>query len=131
VIYLDASAVLARIFAEDRCPPDEVWDRNLAASRLLQYEVWNRIHARGRQRSHEHDAETFLGRVEMIDLAPHVLARALQPFPLPVRTLDGLHLATMDFLRRDGEPVELLSYDKRLLAAAEAMGIAAYRDGAI
>jgi hypothetical protein len=34
-----------------------------------------------------------------------------------------LHLATMDFIRESGEPVQLASYDNRLIAAAEALGI--------
>ena len=51
------------------------------------------------------------------------LARALEPFPVAVRTLDALHLATMDFIRESGEPVQLASYDNRLTAAAEALGI--------
>jgi hypothetical protein len=48
----------------------------------------------------------------------------LQPFPVPVRTLDCLHLATIEFIRGQGEPVDLASYDDRLLAAARALGIA-------
>ena len=57
-------------------------------------------------------------------MTPPVLARALQPFPVPVRTLDVLHLATIDFVRGQGETVELASYDNRLLAAARAFGVA-------
>jgi hypothetical protein len=45
-------------------------------------------------------------------------------FRWSVRTLDGLHLATIEFLRTKGESVELASYDNRMLAAAHAMGIA-------
>jgi hypothetical protein len=37
--------------------------------------------------------------------------------------LDGLHLATVEFLRAQGEPVELASYDNRLLAATRALGV--------
>ena len=59
----------------------------------------------------------------MIELATHVFLRALEPFPIPVRTLDGLHLATLDFLRAQGDPVELATYDTRLGAAAQALGI--------
>jgi hypothetical protein len=51
------------------------------------------------------------------------LARAVEPFPVAVRTLDALHLATMDFIRESGEPVQLASYDNRLIAAAGALGI--------
>ena len=126
MIYLDASVLLARIFAEDRFPADDVWQQDLVSSRLLRYEVWNRVNARGFARSHGQDAEIFLGRVEIIDLAPEKLSRALEPFPRPVRTLDGLHLATIDFLRSEGQNIELLSYDKRMLTAARALRIPLY-----
>jgi hypothetical protein len=51
------------------------------------------------------------------------LARALEPFLIAVRTLDALHLATIEFLRSEGEPVPLASYDARLIAAARALGV--------
>jgi hypothetical protein len=35
-----------------------------------------------------------------------------------VRTRDALHLASIEFLRRQGQKVELASYDRRLIAAA-------------
>jgi hypothetical protein len=54
---------------------------------------------------------------------PLVLARALEPFPLPVRTLDALHLATVEFLRGRGETLELATCDDRLAAAARALSI--------
>jgi hypothetical protein len=54
--------------------------------------------------------------VDLIELTRHVLARALEPFPVPVRTLDGLHLAAMTSVRATGEPVQLASYDARLTA---------------
>ena len=52
------------------------------------------------------------------------LARALAPMPAGVRTLDGMHLATMEFLRSRGLPVELATYDRRMIEAARAMGFA-------
>lgn len=42
---------------------------------------------------------------------------------MPLRTLDALHLATAEYLQRDGNDVELASYDTRLIAAAKALGI--------
>lgn len=123
VIYLDSSIVLAQIFAEDRAPPRTLGQRALTSSRLLEYEVWNRVHARGFSQSHGDITQRFLGRVSLIDLSPEALVRSLYPFPLAVRTLDGLHLATADFLRISGEDVELASYDRRLIAAARALGI--------
>jgi hypothetical protein len=61
--------------------------------------------------------------VNLVELSEPALARALQPFPVRIRTVDALHLATIEFLSRQGETVELASYDDRLLAAAEAVGI--------
>ena len=63
-------------------------------------------------------------RLALLELVPIVLARALEPFPAPVRTLDALHLASIAFLRERGQPVELASYDARLIAAATSLGIA-------
>jgi hypothetical protein len=59
----------------------------------------------------------------MVEMHRPVLARALAPLPVAVRTLDALHLATIDFLWNRGEAMELASYDNRLLAAAHALGI--------
>ena len=43
-------------------------------------------------------AERFLARVALVELSPVVLRRALEPFPLPIRVLDALYLASIDFL---------------------------------
>ena len=61
--------------------------------------------------------------MNLVELSEPALARALQPFPVRIRTVDALHLATIEFLSRQGETVELASYDDRLLAAAKAVGI--------
>ena len=66
----------------------------------------------------------LLDNVDLVELSPTVLARALEPFPVSVRTLDGLHLATVEFLRSNGSTVELASYDTRIITAAKALGIA-------
>jgi predicted nucleic acid-binding protein len=123
VTYLDSSVALAHILAEDRRPPDDLWREALTASRLLQYEVWNRVHARRLARSHGDTVRDLLDGVSVVELTPLVLARAGDAFPVAVRTLDALHLATMDFLRDRGQRIELASYDERLLAGARALGI--------
>jgi hypothetical protein len=46
LIYLDTSVALAHLLAEDRFPPPEMWQEDLVSSRLIEYELWNRIHAR-------------------------------------------------------------------------------------
>jgi len=127
VIYLDTSVALAHLLAEDRSPPDRLWHESLIASRLLEYEIWTRIHARQLARSHGDQVRALVGRVALVELAPPVLARALEPFPGPVRTLDALHLASIEFLRAQGQVVQLASYDERLTAAARSLRIPLYR----
>jgi len=123
VIYLDSSVALAHLLSEDRVPPASLWQEELVASRLLEYEVWTRIHVRRLARSHGEEVRALVGRVALVELVPIVLARAVEPFPVPVRTLDALHLASIEFLRARGQSVELASYDDRLLAAARALGV--------
>ena len=124
MIYLDSSVVLAQLFGEGRSPPDALWQEPLVSSRLLEYEVWNRVHARGFGTTLGESTRMLIGRLRLMELTLPVLARALQPFPAPLRTLDALHLATIEFIRAQGEAVELASYDNRLLEAAGALGIA-------
>lgn len=123
MIYLDTSVALAHILAEDRIPPESLWQESVISSRLLEYEMWTRIHARKLARSHGDDVRALLSRVALIELAPPVLARALEPFSVPVRTLDALHLASMEFLREHGQRIELVTYDDRLLAGARSLRI--------
>ena len=123
MIYLDTSLALAHLLAEDRRPPEALWEQPLVASRLLEYELWTRLNARGLGASHGEAARRLVERLAILELLPNVLARALDPFPTPVRTLDALHLASIEFLRGLGRTVELASYDERLKAGARALGI--------
>jgi predicted nucleic acid-binding protein len=127
LIYLDTSVALAHILAEDQAPPEKIWQETLISSRLLEYEVWTRIHGRNLTRSHSDEARALLNRIAFVELSSPVLTRALEPFPKPVRTLDALHLASMDFLRRQGQAVALASYDTRLSAAARALRFPIYK----
>jgi predicted nucleic acid-binding protein len=123
VIYLDSSVALAQLFSEERKPDNSFWQQPIVSSRLLEYEIWNRLHARQLHSSHENAARQLLDRVTLLELTPAVLARALEPFPVRVRTLDSLHLAAIEYLRGQGQAVALASYDERLLDTARALGI--------
>jgi hypothetical protein len=123
VIYVDSSVALAHLLVEPRSAPASLWKGPLVSSQLLEYEVWNRIHAYGLGRSHANEAQALLIRVNLIEMTAVVLARALEPFPTPTRTLDALHLSTIEYVRNRPQTVELASYDNRLLAAAQALGI--------
>ena len=118
MIYLDTSVALAHLLAEDRQPREDLWSHALVSSRLLEYELWTRLHARGLAKSHADGAQALTGRVAFLELIAEVLVRARAPFPSPVRTLDALHLASLYFLREQGQDVSLASYDERMLTAA-------------
>jgi hypothetical protein len=122
LIYVDSSVALAYLLSETRRPPASFWKEQLVSSRLLEYEVWVRINARGLGESHSQDVSLLLKRFNLVEMVPAVLSRALEPFPLPVRTLDSLHLASADFLRVQGESISIATYDDRLLAASKALG---------
>jgi predicted nucleic acid-binding protein len=126
LIYLDTSVALAQLLAEDRTPPEELWRETLVSSRLLEYEIWNRINGRRLSDSHGDAVRVLLAHVSLLELAPPVLSRALEPFPTPVRTLDALHLASIEFLRSRGQDLALACYDERLSDAAGRLGIPAY-----
>jgi hypothetical protein len=126
MIYLDSSVALAHLLAEDRFPPDILWDQPLVSSRLLECEVWNRINAHQLQNSHGDAVRNLIGRIAMIEMVGPVLTRALQPFPVPVRTLDAIHLSALEFIRAQKQSVQLASYDDRLVAVARLLGIAVW-----
>ena len=123
MIYLDSSVALAYLLAEDRYPSNTLWQESVVSSRLLECEVWNRINARRLQDSHGDAVRGLIGRIAVIEMVPPVLRRALHPFPVPVRTLDAIHLAAIEFIRTQGASVQLASYDERMVGAARLLGI--------
>jgi len=120
--YVDSSVVLAYLLKEDRRPVPGFWARELTTSRLTEYEVYSRLHRQRRLDPSLSHAAELLGLPLTLDLSPEVLERAKHPFPIPLRTLDALHLASADWLRTQGFPVEFATYDARLRHAALVMG---------
>ena len=123
MIYLDTSVVLAQLLAEDRRPPASLWEQSLVSSRLLEYETWTRIHARRAGDALSDATRQILARVSLLELSPLVLGRALEPFPLPARTLDALHLASIEYLRAQRLAIELATYDERMVSLARRLRI--------
>jgi len=126
LIYVDTSVVLAHLLAEDKVPPEKMWAEILVSSRLLEYETWNRIHALDLGKSHADTVRQAIGRIGLLELVSPVLVRVLEPFPIPLRTLDALHLATIVFLQEHGQDTKLASYDERMLKAARKLRIPIY-----
>lgn len=127
--YIDSSVVLAAVLAEDRAPPDTFWQEEGITSRLLQYEVMNRLNAYKADAACFGSAQNIIADLTLVELSLHVLERALQPWPVPIRTLDALHLATALFLIQQGVPITLATYDRRMAAGARACGLQVFEPG--
>lgn len=126
MIYLDTSVALPHLLAEDETPPDELWRETLVSSRLFEYEIWTRIRARNLAATHTQAAQALLSRVAFLELIGEVLARARAPFPVPVRTLDTPHLASLQFPQEQDQPIQLATYDRRVVDAAVEAGVPLY-----
>ena len=122
MIYVDTSVILAHLLAEDRSPADGLWPDTLVSSRLTIYETWVRLHARKLVASHGDFARDTLGRLAVVELSATVLERVLEPFPVPVRALDALHLATLSFLAAQRQRMKLATYNVRMAEAATRPG---------
>jgi hypothetical protein len=126
MIYLDTSVAMAQLLAGDCAPPASLWQQPLVSSRVIEYELWTRIHAHRLGSTHGRLLRRLVDRLALMELGPPVLARALAPFPAPVQTLHALHLASIEFLREHGHHVALATYDRKMSAAAESLNIPLY-----
>ena len=72
MIYVDSSVALATLFSEDRRPPPHFWTQDLVASRLLEYEVWTRLHARATGTDVD-NARQLIRKIALIELSTTVL----------------------------------------------------------
>ena len=79
MIYVDSSVALARLLFEPRAPPGLFWQEQLVSSRLLEYEIWNRVHAYGLTASHATEARALLIGIELVEMDRPVLAGAMEP----------------------------------------------------
>ncbi len=77
----------------------------------------------GLTQSHGEALRLLLARMALLELTRPVLIRAIEPFPIPVRTLDALHVASVEFLRKQSQVVVLATYDERMRRTAESMSI--------
>ncbi len=66
----------------------------------------------------------FLEAVELVELTRPVLARASQPVPTALGTLDAIHLATALLWKdRSGADLAMVTHDDALATAARACGL--------
>jgi predicted nucleic acid-binding protein len=122
LIYVDASVALATVFGESRRPPANFWDAPLVASRLTDLEMRTRASAGGAPEKFRAVVEEISGCISFTEIDPESVALIYAGNQLGLRTLDAIHLATLAFLNSGPRRTVLATYDRRLAAAAQAMG---------
>jgi predicted nucleic acid-binding protein len=66
----------------------------------------------------------LLEAIEVVELTRSVLARASQPMPTPLGTLDAIHLATALLWKdRNGHDLVMATHDEALATASHASGL--------
>ncbi len=133
IAYLDSSVLLRIILAEPQPHLDISRYHKLFSSRLLGIECRRVIHRLLLERSID---ETFaasvqqrlrfaLNGVHLIALSERLSAAAEGAFPLPLGTLDALHLTSALAIRDDLKcnDFTLLTHDMQLGRCAQAMGL--------
>jgi len=131
IAYLDTSALLRIVLREAGALDDLRTYDGLVSSELIAVEsarTLDRLRSQGALTMDEAAhrigvVNEWLEAVDLVLLRPPVLSRASEPMPLPVGTLDAIHLATALIWRdRVGALPQLLTHATALGAAARAFG---------
>ena len=132
IAYVDSSVVVRLVLGEKE--PLEEWEEvdTAVASELVRVECLRALD-RVRLRAALSDAalaehgealHRLLERLVFVRLSRAVLARASQPFPTSLRTLDAIHLSTALLWREEtGDALTLATHDDALALGARAFGV--------
>lgn len=131
IAYLDTSALLRIVLREPGALDDLRSYDALVSSELIAVEsarTIDRLRAQGSLTTEEAAARVravndWLEAIDLVLLRPPVLSRASEPMPMPLGTLDALHLATALIWRdRMGPLPMMVTHDTALGLAAQAFG---------
>lgn len=131
IAYIDTSALLRIVLREPGALDDVRTYDGLISSELLAIEsarTIDRLRIQGALTITEAAERTaavneWLEAIDLVLLRPPVLSRASDPMPVPLGTLDAIHLATALVWRdRIGSLSEIVTHDSTLGAAARAFG---------
>ncbi len=132
IAYVDSSVLLRRVLGQ----PDTLAEWGLLerafTSRLAEVEcarVLDRLRLQGELTEEDHTLRVgamrdLLEAVERVELNTTILRRAAEPLPVPLKTLDALHLTTALALgyHLDAPPL-MATHDRGLARASRALGL--------
>jgi predicted nucleic acid-binding protein len=131
IAYIDTSALLRIVLREQGALDDLRSYDALVSSELIAVEsarTIDRLRLQGSLSADEAAARVrtvndWLEAIDLVLLRPPVLSRASEPMPMPLGTLDALHLATALIWRdRMGPLPTMATHDTALGVAARAFG---------
>ncbi len=134
ILYLDSSALLRIILREPGALNLSLLrsTESILSSELLAIEcprTIDRLRLQGSLSLEEAAQRTgilkdWLETVDLVLLQRPILARASEPFPTPLGTLDAMHLATaLVWKDREGQDLTMATHDGGLALASQAFGI--------
>ncbi len=134
ILYLDSSALLRIILREPGALNLSLLRsaESILSSELLAIEcprTIDRLRLQGSLSVEEAAKRTgvlkdWLEAVDLVLLQRPILARASEPFPTPLGTLDAMHLATaLVWKDRQGQDLTMATHDGGLALASQAFGI--------
>jgi uncharacterized protein len=120
-VYADSSALVKLVVREpeSKALTRYVAGMELTTSRLALAEVPRAVKISGTDLERLAEANRMLAALTLVDVSDPVLRRAAEFASTELRTLDAIHLATAE---RVGA-AEVITYDRRLAAAAERIGL--------
>lgn len=132
IVYIDTSVVI-RYLLNDPLQYNKFgkWEKG-ASSILLEIEghrTIDRLRFSGEITDKEtselkSDFKRLLKTIDIISLNTHILERSMGSYPIPIRTLDALHLASAElWANYIKKPIALLSHDKQMILAAKSIGL--------
>lgn len=131
IAYIDTSALLRIVLREPGALDDLRSYEMLVSSELIAVEsprTIDRLRLQGSLTTEESAARVravndWLEAIDLVLLRPPVLSRAGEPMPMPLGTLDALHLATALIWRdRMGPLPTMATHDTALGLAAQVFG---------
>jgi predicted nucleic acid-binding protein len=131
IAYIDTSALLRLVLREPGALDDLRACDGLVSSELVAVEslrTIDRLRLKGDLTVEEAAARSqaigeWLEAIDLVLVRPPILSRASQPLPLPLGTLDAIHLATaLVWRERVGVLATMATHDTALGLAARAFG---------
>ncbi len=133
VAYLDSSVVLRHILLGEEPIRHALEFPQVVSSELLEIECRRVLHrcrlageltdesmATARER-----LDAVLGGVDLLEMTKPIKQRAMDPFPVSVRTLDALHVSTALMVADTTDGLSLFSHDRAMNLCARSLGLTA------